>query len=243
MPIGGFFRYNISRNFAAKLALNYARIEGADSLSDNPARIGRNLSFRTDLIEATVSAEYNIIQIQDLSRRSRQNINFRTYLMLGGGILLFTPFAQLNDEWIELRPLQTEGEENAYDEMTMVVLTGGGAEFTFNDKVRLGLEVGYRFSFTDYLDDVSTRYVSDSELPIQLARDLANRSDEAFARGNPDLPDRGHYLPGSIRGNPDTNDGYLAFQLSLSYVIKTGNDFYRARYNSIVNRRRKRTKF
>lgn len=241
---GGFFRYNFSRNFAGKLAINYARIEGADSLSENPNRIGRNLSFRTTLIEATLSVEYNLIQMRDLSRRSRQNVNFRTYIMLGGGVLLYYPEAQLNDDWFSLRPLMTEGEENAYNEMTIAIPAGGGAEFTFNDKFRIGLEAAYRFTFTDYLDDVSTRYVDDpSTLLFDESRALHNRSDEAFARGHSDLPSRNAYGDGSVRGNPDSNDGYLMFQISVSYFMKSGSDFYRPRYNSIINRRRKRTKF
>ena len=129
--------------------------------------------------------------------------------------------------------------------MTIAIPVGGGAEFTFNDKIKLGLEIGYRFTFTDYLDDVSTRYADPADLPFTQSIELANRSLEAFRRGNPDPEnlDIVNFAPGTLRGNEDSNDGYLMFQLSLSYFIKTGSDFYRPRYNSIINRRRKRTKF
>jgi len=241
--VGGFFRSSFSRNFALRISGTYARIEGADSLSDNPQRIGRNLSFRTDLIEASLIGEYNFITLRDISRRSRQKIDFKAYAFGGVGALLFYPEAQENGEWFDLRPLQTEGAENAYDELTIAVPLGLGLNYTFNDKYRFGLEVGYRFTFTDYLDDISTRFASPEDLPYVESLVFANRSDEAFARGNPDLPNRGFYSPGSIRGNPDENDGYLLVQITASYVIKTGNNFYKPRYNSIINRKRKRTKF
>lgn len=241
--VGGFFRYSFSRKVSAKFSANFARIEGADSLSNYPARVGRNLSFRTDLFEATLTGEYNFFQMNDFSRRSRQRIDFNSYVFGGAGALLFYPYGQLEDTWYSLRPLRTEGQEEPYDEITIVVPMGAGFEFTFNNKYRFGLEVGYRFTFTDYLDDISTTYAEPEDLPFIESIVFANRSDEAFARGNADLPDRGHYGNNSIRGDPDNNDGYLMVQFTVSYVIKTGNDFYKPRYNSIINRRRKRTKF
>lgn len=247
---GGFFRYSFSNSLAAKISVNYVRIEGADSLSDNPNRIARNLSFRTDMIEATLTGEYAFLVLNDLTRRSKSRIDFRAHAFTGAGVLFFYPYAKANDEWFYLRPLQTEGVENAYDEMTIVVPLGIGASFTFNNKVRLGMEIGYRFSFTDYLDDVSTDYAYDSrfpdddiELPFEESKIFANRSDEAYSQGNPDLPDRNFFRRGSRRGNPDTDDGYLLAQFNLSYVFGSGNSFYKPRYNSLIKRRRRRTKF
>jgi hypothetical protein len=256
--VGGFYRYSFTKNIAAKFSFNYARISGADSLSDEPTRIGRNLSFRTDIIEASLTGEYSFFTMNDMSRRSRKRVDFRAYGFAGAGVCFYYPYAQLNDKWFYLRPLQTEGTENAYDEMTIAVPTGLGAAFTFNKKIRIGVEIGYRFTFTDYLDDVSTDFAYDGadpediasgnaalspELPFLESHIFANRSNEAFARGDADLIGRKYYERGSIRGNPDANDGYLLAQFSISYVISSGNNFSKARYNSIINRRRKRTKF
>ncbi len=243
MAFGGFFRYDFTKNISAKLTVSFIRIEGADSLSNEPTRVARNLSFRTDMIEIVATGEYNFFKLNDLSRRSKQRIDFASYGFVGAGVLFYYPYAQLNDKWFALRPLQTEGEENAYNTMTIALPIGAGAHFTFNKKVRLGIEIGYRFTFTDYLDDVSTDYAFEHELPFEESKLFANRSDEAFARGDADLPDPGFYQPGSIRGGEDSNDGYLVAQMSLSFVIGGGNSFYKSKYNSIINRRRKRTKF
>ncbi len=243
LAMGGFYRYHFTREIAAKLSFNYARISGADSLSGNPNRIARNLSFRTDLVEIGLQGEYNFFSFNDMSRRSKNRVDFGTYATIGAGYLLYYPHAQFDGKWYALRPLATEGIENAYDESAIVIIGGLGAHFTFNRKVRLGFEAAYRFSNTDYLDDVSTDYAYDTELPFLESSIFANRSAEAYTRGDADLPDPEFFTPGSIRGNPDGNDGYLFAQFTLSYVISNGNSFSRSRYRSVVNRRKRRTKF
>tara|TARA_B100001109_G_C18863825_1_gene475636 strand:+ start:1933 stop:2856 length:924 start_codon:yes stop_codon:yes gene_type:complete len=250
LAIGGFYRYSFTQNISAKLQVNFARIQGADSLSTSPPRVGRNLSFRTDIIDIMLTGEYAFFVMNDLNRRSRSRVDFSSYAFIGIGALMYYPHAQYNDKWYYLRPLQTEGTENAYDEMAIAVPFGLGANITLNKKFRIGFEAGYRFSFTDYLDDVSTDYAADTELPYLESFLFADRSGEVYAKGNTEgLPDPNYYgyneknQKGAIRGNPDTNDGYLLFQFNFSYVINSGNSFYKSRYGSIVNRKRKRRKF
>ena len=43
---GVYYRINFTRNLAAKIAFNYARIAGADSNSSIPSQRARNLSFQ-----------------------------------------------------------------------------------------------------------------------------------------------------------------------------------------------------
>lgn len=241
--IGGFYRMNFTRNIAAKINFNYARIEGADSLSNEPTRVGRNLSFRTDLLEFNLTGEYTFFSYNDMNRRSKSRVDFASYVTVGVGALFYFPYAQFDNKWYSLRPLQTEGAENAYDELAIVIPLGIGANFTFNRKVRLGIEFAYRFTNTDYLDDVSTDYAYESELQFEESVFFANRSAEAYARGDADLPPFGTYAPGAIRGGKDSNDGYLIGNISLSYVIASGNNFSRSRYRGAINRRKKRTKF
>ena len=250
--VGGFYRYSFTQNIAAKIQINYLRLSGADSLSDNPARYGRNLSFRTDVVEIAATGEYNFFVMNDLNRRSKSRVDFKSYVFAGVGAAFFYPYAQYNDRWYYLRPLQTEGTENAYDEMTIAVPFGFGANLTFNKKIRLGVEASYRFTFTASLDDVSTDYAADTELPFEESKIFAQRSDEVYESGklidgmlhpnyygyNGSNPDGG-----AIRGNPESDDGYFLLQFNLSFVIESGNNFYRSRYGKIINRRRKRRKF
>lgn len=251
MAFGGFYRYSFNDRLSAKVQLNWVRIHGADSLSDPdeaPQRFARNLSFRTDIFEVMLTGEYNWLVINDISRRSRKRIDFASYAFAGFGALLYYPHAKLDDNWYYLRPLATEGVDNEYNEMTIAVPLGVGAHFTIENKYRIGMEIGYRFAFTDYLDDVSTDYAAPSELPYAESIALASRSREVYATGKYDnLPNEGFYRGDErnspIRGNPDTNDGYLMVQFNVSYVLDMGGAFHRSRYRSLINRKRARSKF
>ena len=56
----------------------------------------------------------------------------------------------------KLRPLQTEG--NHTDNIAICVPAGFGIKKAFNSQGGIKLEAGYRFTNTDYLDDVSDVY-------------------------------------------------------------------------------------
>ena len=239
--VGAFYRYNFTRNIAARFEANWVRISGVDSLAESPARRGRNLSFRTDIIEFSLMGEYAFWTKDDISRKNR--IDFQADVHAGIGYILYYPQAQLDDKWFGLRELATEGIENQYDVGSLIVPVGVGFSWTFNKKIRAGMDFSYRFTFTDYLDDVSTDYAYPEELPYAESFTFANRSAEAFQRGDSDLPNPGFYNPGSRRGNPETNDGYFLAMFKVSYTINMNNSFYKARYKSLINRRRKRTKF
>jgi hypothetical protein len=239
--LGLFYRYNFTHNIAARFEANWVRIAGADSLSSEPTRIARNLSFRTDIFEFSLMGEYAWWIREDISRNTR--IDFRADVHAGIGYALYNPMGQLDGKWYDLRPLATEGIDKQYGNGTLILPFGAGVNWTFNKKIRAGIDFTYRFTFTDYLDDVSTRYPDAADLPSPESFAFSNRSEEVFARGNADLPDQSNYTAGSRRGNPETNDGYFMVQFKVSYLLNLGNSFYQARYRSIINRRRKRTKF
>ena len=101
------------------------------------------------------------------------------------------------------------------------------------------LEFGYRFVFTDYLDDVSTRYANLDQFDSQLARVMSDRSAEAigvwkgekredFTTVQLQFGDEYYYVNGSlrsnvegesIRGNPKNNDMYFVTQIRVTYII------------------------
>ena len=179
-----------------------------------------------------------------MSRTSKHRIDFKSYLYAGFGAALYFPhaYSALDEKWHSLRPLMTEGKENHYDEMTFIIPYGAGFNFTFNKEFRFGMRIVYRATLTDYLDDISTDYAFDDEFPEETlaeSRYFANRTAEAKQREGDELPHKGFYQSGSIRGNDDDNDGYLMVQITASYVLKGGDSFRRAKYNSIINRRRR----
>jgi hypothetical protein len=80
-------------------------------------------------------------------------------------------------EWVSLRELGTEGQffsqevrdqyqdlyskelPTPYSRIQIVIPVGIGARYKLTNNLDLALEIGYRHTFTDYLDDVSGEYV------------------------------------------------------------------------------------
>jgi len=241
---GGFARYRFHNRFAAKAALNYIRLTSADSLTDEPTKRARNLSFKTDVIELSTTVEYYFWTIGDLNRTGRYRNDFKAYIFGGFSAFYFNPTAEYQGKTYNLRELRTEGQSSEYEKVSFALPFGGGFYFTFQRNFRIGMEIGYRATFTDYLDDVSTRYAAASDLPYIESQLLANRTQERRAiEGDANFPPRYNYNPGTIRGNPDSNDGYFVGQVSFSYAFRGKSSFYKRRYNSVINKRRKRTKF
>ncbi len=203
---GVFARYNFNRLGAVRLGVNYMSISGDDSKSKESGRLGRNLSFRSNIIEFSLVGEWNILGYQPYNLQE----TFSPYLFGGISVFKFNPKAKYEGEWYELQPLGTEGQNLAqYPDRTAYKLTqfsiplGMGVKYAINDTWNIGLEFGARKTFTDYLDDVSTTYVSDTEMlegGDELAAILANRSGEpketGYGRGDPEDDD--WYLMGGV---------------------------------------------
>jgi len=251
---GGFARYRLSPAFAFNMGVNYGRIRANDYNSQNPARVARNLSFRNDMLEISGRIELTLFYDNDVSGRGYYNPDFRIYGFLGAGVVHHNPKAvyygdleEFDEEMVELQPLQTEGVE--YGKWQFTLPAGIGLYFTHKKVHRFGWEIGYRTTFTDYIDDVSTDYVEFDD-PNSLAAQMANRTtpeslDQAEQYANEynlDIPNAQSFEPGEKRGDPTNNDGYLFTQFTYSYVLKGRSSFSKRRYNWIKRKGRKRRK-
>ena len=91
---------------------------------------------------------------------------------------------------------------------------GLGVKYAVTDKLNIGIELGARMTFTDYLDDVSGTYLSYPELLAgngPLAATLGNRSGELLG-GEPVI------VPtGTPRGDNRARDWFFNAGLSISY--------------------------
>ncbi len=235
--LGAFGRYRFNPYVALNIGLSYIRIQGADSLSTNRGRVGRNLHFKNDMFELTARAEGYFYSTNDLGGKGRYRTDMRMFAFFGIGGLYHNPKAKLGSTWYALRPLKTEGV--SYNKLTMVIPAGLGINITFRRKHRIGLEMGWRTTFTDYLDDASTSYIDPSELEGPIAIALANRYDEAYHRDPDAIPHAANYEPGEKRGDPTHNDSYLTTVFTYSYVIRGRSNFYRQKYGWLTNRRRR----
>ncbi len=195
--------------------LSYYRISAADSdLPDEDSRRIRNLSFRSDNFEGALLAAY---ELHSLKRR-RRVYHFRPYVFGGVGFTYFNPKAQLDGVWHELQPLHTEGID--YTKLHLVIPLGTGLGYQITSQTFLSLEISYRFTLTDYLDDVSNTYRDVSTFTDPIAATLADRRPEiGVERATAGLP----------RGNAENNDGYLFFGVKLFYQLPGSGPLRRKR--------------
>jgi hypothetical protein len=241
---GMFVRYKAHPYVALQGNLSYMRISGDDRLSTNPGRAGRNLNFRNDIVELGVNAQFRLVQFNDVGRTFRHRNDFRAYVFTGIAAFYHNPKAFYSGTWINLRPLRTEGQSKPYTSISTAIPMGIGFYYTYKRKYRIGWELGWRKTFTDYLDDVSTTYAAPEQLGNPLAAELANRTDE-FSE---DPSVNANYRPGSKRGDPSHNDSYVFSAVTFSYVIKGRPAFNKPRYIENYeprkhNRRKVRVKF
>ena len=199
------------------LATNFfvTHLAGNDKYSKQEFQVDRNLSVRTDLVEADLLLEY-----RPWSRNKGFN---RFYLYSGIGAIYFQPKAEYQGDWYKLRELGTEGQfledgSGPYDELSIVIPYGLGYKFRLAKSTSLILDLGFRKTFTDYLDDVSNDYADPILIGNEkgdIARELSNRSQTAKAIGNE-------------RGNNDKTDNYHILSIKFEYLFggKSGDGCY-----------------
>lgn len=227
--LGGFVRYKISRLFSAQANISWLRISGDDKLSSNPARNARNLNFRNDIIEAAVQGQFFFYEVNDLGHTYRHKDAFRAYVGIGAGVLYHNPKTSYNGEMVALRPLTTEGKK--YTMVTAVIPASAGFYFVLNRNYHIGWNITWRTAFSDYLDDVSTVYADNSQLPSSLAIELANRTDELNV--SPAFGE--NFTPGNKRGDSRHNDSYISTSIDMSYAFR-GSSANKKRYTWIGDR-------
>lgn len=217
-------RYRFTNRLSVGGNFTWFMLRGDDKEADSEGRAIRNLSFTSQNFEGMI---YAMLDAYPVGNRFYQRPIVNPYTYVGIGLLYYNPRAELNGEWHQLRPLQTEGV--AYSAITPVIPLGIGFKFRATPFINIVLEGGYRFTFTDYLDDVSTVYPEPSSLSSDLARQLSDRSTEI---GQPPRE------PGSVRGHPENNDGYFLATLKVEYFLG-GSLFGRDPFNRNMRGRRR----
>ncbi|MFZ9588218.1 MAG: outer membrane beta-barrel protein, partial [Chitinophagaceae bacterium] len=172
--------YHVTDFLSIRGVLNIGSVQAADRLlkpEPDPAvvyKLTRNLSFRSSIVEAGISAEFYPLPI--LFKRWGQNLGrFNPYIIAGFNVFRFNPRSIYIDKtgafsWVDLKPLRTEGQgmpiANAPKEYSLIstsIPVGIGVRFNVNEYISLALEWSNRTTFTDYLDDVSGNYIDNAE--------------------------------------------------------------------------------
>jgi Domain of unknown function (DUF6089) len=203
-------RFNITPYWSNRTALSYGSISGSDENFED-YRL-RNLSFKNDIWEFSNVMEFNFLPFgsRTLSK------DFSSYAMLGIAAFYHTPKAFYDNKWRNLRKLYTEGQsqKQQYGVIQLAIPFGGGIKYNITPNWVVGFEVGWRKTFTDYLDDVSTVYpdlLDQADNRGTLSASLSDRSWELDGVGEP------LSLAGDERGDPEMKDFYFFSMFTISY--------------------------
>ncbi len=174
------FGYHLTDFLSIRGVLNIGSVQAADKLlkpDPDPAvvyKLTRNLSFRSSITEAGISAEFYPLPV--LFKRWGQNLGrINPYFLVGFNVFRFNPRSVYLDKtgafsWVDLKPLRTEGQgmpiantPKEYSLTSTSIPIGIGVRFNINENISLALEWSNRTTSTDYLDDVSGRYIDNAE--------------------------------------------------------------------------------
>ena len=158
--VGIFFRKQFGNYVGLRIAAHYAQLGYSDIYSKNDYQKTRNLSFNSNIWELTVQGDFNFFKFLP----GDPDHLFTPYVTLGVGVFSYDPYTYLDGKKEFLRPLGTEGQNvgykgrKPYSTMAICIPFGVGIKYNISQKVNMSVEACYRFTTTDYLDDVSTTY-------------------------------------------------------------------------------------
>jgi Domain of unknown function (DUF6089) len=222
-------QYYFTNRISARAEFNWFRLAGDDKNANGGGRNVRNLSFESSNIELSAVGMVNLFSHGD---RYYRRPGFNVYGFAGIGVMRFNPKATYKGTTYELQPLKTEGV--SYSLIALTIPYGIGLRFKVSPKFNVSIESGWRKTFTDYMDDVSTVYVDNSTFsglganaPIAIA--LADRRAELDPSIVPKVGDK--------RGDPTNNDGYILLNAKVEYYLPW--DFKGGQKRKIYSKKRK----
>lgn len=243
---------SISRRFypriSGKLALSYGRITGDDALSANQNdpnarfRYNRNMSFQNDILELAGTVVIDLIENRN---NYLKRPDFVPFVFVGVAGFYHNPKGLYRDgTYVALSDLHTEGQSSSYSTTQFSIPFGGGVRYRINRNFDAALEIGWRKTFTDYLDDVSGNYapagslITDKQIYFGGGNPIATgnvATSGTFA--DPILGGNGQGItrtrttditgkdftgfdnPGAKRGTDDKTDWYIITGISLNYIL------------------------
>jgi hypothetical protein len=218
---GVFFRKQFGNYVALRIAGNFAQLGYSDIYNkQNEFMLRRNLSFDTNIFELAVQGDFNFFKFVPGSEYDR----FTPYVTFGVGVFNYDPYTYYQGKKVFLRPLGTEGQgsalypdRKAYGSMAVCFPLGVGVKYSLNSRMNLGFEVVYRFTTTDYIDDVSTTYAPDAQphfLPDGSPTVWYALQDRSYETGASSIG-----IKGRQRGYSNQKDSYVLAEFMLTFNL------------------------
>ena len=251
--------FYLSKKIGLRTNLTYAKVSADDKLTNEPSRNNRNLNFQSHLWEASVLLEFQIKKerrgnVYNLRSSAGRRLGIKSsgiglYWLAGIGGFYFNPKSKdENGRMTALRPLHTEGQgltynhpflalggkvegPKQYSNFSVALPIGAGIKIPFNRDWGMKMELMYRFTFTDYIDDVSGVYFENRVIEENYGTVAASFADPAINGHEVHGPEDGAIngeesflhptFAGQQRGDATDNDGYMIVMVSVFKKLYT----------------------
>ena len=209
----------------ARFEVGRYNIRGHDKhASDSSFARQRNLSFESVNYEVSLQGIFYMKPYAgDYYKRSQID----PYLMLGVGATYLSPTTTLGEDEFPLYEIQTEDTD--YSRLTLIIPAGAGLKWKINPFINLISEITYRYTFSDYLDDVSGDFPT--SYPDVTTEILSNRKDEVGVI-NQEAYDE--LVGGNPRGDDSLNDGYLFLNFKLEFFLPP--DLFSGKFGALFSK-------
>ncbi|MBC6366311.1 DUF6089 family protein [Algoriphagus sp. AK58] len=184
-----FGKRNFDNVWSLRVGLSTAVLQGDDEIKPlDLVYQSRDARFRGGVIEASAVMEFNFLDFL----RNDSEFRYSPYAFFGLGYSFFTMKGRYS--------AQRFTPADYYQLFSPVIPFGGGVKYRLNDRWTLAGELGFRATFTDYLDKIDSNA---GLFPISEVDPITGKT-----------------LTHIINfGNPNTKDWYYFLGLTLSYTI------------------------
>ncbi len=228
---------------------SFGRIKGDDYVNSSYSTKGgtsadinrksRNLSFFSNIYELKGDVVIDLIEHRG---RYQKRPDFVPYMFVGLAYFHHNPKTEFNGKTVNLRDMHTEGQTlldgapKEYSLHQIALPIGLGIRYKLSKQLDLGFEIGWRFTTTDYLDDVGGSYPNAQELYDKAGLEsllLSFRSHEVVGDQNLQVmtnnlitidgvtyQTKGDAVSGGPRrGTKKDRDAYIITGFHLMYII------------------------
>lgn len=143
-----FFRYNLNPHISVKGTYTKGVMGASDFYSET--RFDRGWSFSAQVDEAVVTGQIFLLNQFLTTRKGESVFLFSPYILLGLG------YSKIDASFVNrFNPdMATTNAENS--DLFLVVPFGGGVRGELSPSFKLGIEIGVRPTFSDFVDDINT---------------------------------------------------------------------------------------